>query len=135
MERSLFIIKPDAVRRSLIGQILAMVEGSGLKVAELRLLRLTPDDAGGFYRVHEGKHFFEKLVAYMSSGESVVAVIEGENAIQRLRAVCGVTDPSKASEGTIRASFGINITMNSVHASDSPASADQEVSFFFPESD
>ena len=126
MERSLFIIKPDAVRRSLIGQILSYVEGSGLRIAALRLVHLSPDEAAGFYRVHRGKHFYDKLVAYMSSGQSVVVVIEGEGAIERLRGICGTTDPSEAAEGTIRAAFGIDITMNSVHASDSVESAEYE---------
>ena len=135
MERTLFIIKPDAVRRNLIGRILAMVEGADLTVVALRSLHMSADQAASFYQVHKGKHFYDNLVKYMISGQSVVTVVEGEDAIKRLRGVCGVTDPSKAGEGTIRAAFGIDITMNSVHASDSPESADQEVPFFFPDLD
>jgi nucleoside-diphosphate kinase len=133
MERTLFILKPDAVRRNHIGQILGVVERSGLRIVGLRMLQLTAERAEAFYHVHRGKAFFAKLVAYMSSGRCVVVALEGDDAISRLRKVCGVTDPAQAAEGTIRASFGINVTMNSVHASDSPASAADELSFFFPE--
>jgi nucleoside-diphosphate kinase len=133
MERTLFIIKPDAVGRDLVGEILMAVERAGLGIVDLRMLNLTADQAGEFYHVHKGKGFYEKLVAYMSSGRCVVAALEGEQAISRLRGVCGATDPSKAAQGTIRSSFGINVTMNSVHASDSPRSAADELAFFFPE--
>jgi nucleoside-diphosphate kinase len=133
VERSLFIIKPDAVRRNHIGRILSFVEEAGMQVIAMRMIRLSADDARGFYRVHEGKGFYDTLAEYMSSGRCVVVVVEGEGAIKRLRGVCGATDPSAAAEGTIRATFGINVTMNSVHASDSPASAEQEVRFFFPD--
>ena len=111
------------------------MEISGLRISAIRLVHLSPEEAAGFYRVHEGKHFYDNLVAYMSSGPSVVVVVEGEDAINRLRGVCGVTDPSKGAWGTIRSAFGIDVTMNSVHASDSPKSAEQEVPFFFPDLD
>ena len=133
MQRSLFIIKPDAVKRNLIGRILSYMEAAELTVVGLMLLEMTPEVAAGFYKVHEGKGFYDKLVEYMSSGRSVVVVLEGEDAISRIRRICGATDPSKADEGTIRAAFGISLTMNSVHASDSTGSAEQEVPCFFPD--
>jgi nucleoside-diphosphate kinase len=133
MERTLMIIKPDAVRRDLVGEILTAVERAGLSIVGLRMMNLTAGEAGRFYHVHEGKSFYEKLVAYMSSGRIVVAALQGEQAIRRLRDVCGVTDPSRAGMGTIRSSYGINVTMNSVHASDSPRSAAEELAFFFPD--
>lgn len=133
MERTLFILKPDAVRRNHIGEILGTIEESGLRIAGLRMLQLTTEQAGAFYHVHRGKGFYDKLIAYMSSGRCVVAALEGDEAISRLRGVCGATDPAQAARGTVRASFGINVTMNSVHASDSPGSAAEELRFFFPE--
>jgi nucleoside-diphosphate kinase len=133
MQRSLFIIKPDAVERNLIGRILSYIEAAELNIIGLRMLHMPPDLAAGFYKVHEGKDFYEKLVEYMSSGRSVVVALEGEEAIKRTRKICGATDPSKADEGTIRATFGISITKNSVHASDSVESAVQEVPYFFPD--
>jgi len=133
MQRSLFIIKPDAVKRNLIGRILSYLEAAELTVIGLRMVDMTPAIAAGFYKVHEGKEFYDNLVEYMSSGRSVVVALEGDGAISRIRKICGATDPSKADEGTIRAAFGISITMNSVHASDSPESADQEVPYFFPD--
>lgn len=132
LERSLFIIKPDAVRRNFIGRILSFVEDDGLRIVAMKTVELGVTEAGEFYRVHKGKAFYENLVSYMSSGRCVVAVVEGDGAIRRLREICGSTDPSTAREGTIRAAFGLNVTMNSVHASDSPASADEEIHFFFP---
>ena len=133
MERTLFIVKPDAVRRNHVGRILHEAERSGLRLRGLKMITLTPEQAGRFYHVHKGKVFYDKLVDYMSSGACVVVALEGENAISRLRGICGATDPAEAAEGTIRASFGINVTMNSVHASDSPASAKDELHFFFPD--
>jgi nucleoside-diphosphate kinase len=99
------------------------------------MVRLTEDRAGEFYQVHKGKPFYDKLKAYISSGEIVAAVVDGDNAIRRVREICGATDPASAAEGTVRAAFGINVTMNSVHASDSPASAVVEIRFFFPHLD
>ncbi len=133
VERTLLIIKPDAVRRNCIGSILSTIEQCGFKIIGLKMLKLDREMASAFYDVHEGKEFFEKLVDYMSSGECVVAVLEAEQAIARLRKVCGATDPSKAEPDTIRRRFGINVTMNSVHASDSPESARKEIAFFFPD--
>jgi nucleoside-diphosphate kinase len=133
MERTLFIIKPDAVKRNQVGGILHVVELGGLRIRGMRMLKLTPEEAGRFYHVHKGKGFYDKLVDYMSSDACVAVALEGEDAISRLRAICGATDPAEAAEGTIRASFGINVTMNSVHASDSPVSATEELHFFFPD--
>jgi nucleoside-diphosphate kinase len=133
LEHTLFIVKPDAVRRDLVGRILGRVEGGGLKLVALRMTRLSKARACDFYHVHKGKDFYDRLTTYMSSGRCVVAVAEGEDAINRLRTICGITDPSKAAEGTIRLDFGLDITMNSVHASDSPASAEEEIRFFFPD--
>lgn len=135
MERSLFIIKPDAVRRNLIGRVLSFLEEAGIQVVAMKMVHLSDDDARGFYKVHEGKDFLDQLAEYMSSGRCVVTVVEGDGVIERVRAICGKTDPANADEGTIRATFGINLTMNSVHASDSTASADYEIGFFFPDID
>lgn len=110
-----------------------MIEESGFRIVGLRMVRLDRQAAGAFYDVHRGKEFFENLVDYMSSGECVVAVVEADKAISRLRKICGATDPSKADANTIRRRFGINVTMNSVHASDSPESARKEIAFFFPD--
>jgi nucleoside-diphosphate kinase len=132
VERTLFIIKPDSVRRNLVGQILSIIEDSGLSVIGMKMLKLTAEKAGEFYHVHRGKPFYENLVAYISSGRCVVAAVEGTDAIRRVRQICGATDPSAAEHGTIRARFGLSVTMNSVHASDSAVSAVEEIEFFFP---
>ena len=133
MERSLFIVKPDAVRRNLIGRILTFVEEAGIEVIAMKMVHLTEDQARGFYKVHEGKDFLDQLAEYMSSGKCVVTVLESDGVIERVRSICGKTDPADAAEGTIRATFGVNLTMNSVHASDSSASANYEIGFFFPD--
>jgi nucleoside-diphosphate kinase len=133
LERTLFIVKPDAVERQLVGRIIAMIEDAGLVIAGLRIARLTGETAGAFYHVHTGKPFFQKLVEYMMSGRVVAGVAEGDDAIKRLRSVCGATDPAAAERGTIRATFGVTLRMNSIHASDSPGSAIEEIKFFFPD--
>jgi nucleoside-diphosphate kinase len=130
MEQTLMMIKPDAVGRNLIGKILERVEGVGLKVARLRMVQLAPEEARRFYRVHEGKPFLDSLVAFMSSGPIVALVVEGENAVRRLREVVGATDPAKAEPGTIRRDFALNIEKNSVHASDAVETASEEIAFF-----
>ncbi len=130
MQKTLMMIKPDAVGRRLAGQILARVEGAGLRPVRMRMVHLRPEEARAFYRVHEGKPFLLPLVDYMSSGPIVALVLEGEDAIVRLREVVGATDPSKAASGTIRRDFGVDIQSNAVHASDSPASAEEEIRFF-----
>jgi nucleoside-diphosphate kinase len=124
------MVKPDAVERNLIGQVLARVEGAGLRIARLRMVHLKPEEARRFYRVHEGKPFLESLVSFMSSGPVAVLVVEGEGAIARLREVVGATDPAKAAPGTIRKDFALNIERNSVHASDAPETARDEIGFF-----
>ncbi len=132
MNKTLLIVKPDAVARDLVGRILAKVEGAGFKIRRLEMVRLTPDRARRFYAVHEGKPFLDALVAYMSSGPCVPVLLEGENAIPRLRELMGATNPAQAAPGTIRAEFALDIQANSVHGSDSPESARIEIPFFFP---
>ena len=131
IERTLFIIKPDAMRRRLAGQILAHVEEKGFKIAEARFARLTREECQTFYAEHQGKPFFGELVESMTSGPVLLLVLERDNAVLTLREVVGATDPAQAAEGTVRKRFGESKQMNSVHASDSPASADREVKLFF----
>ena len=131
MEQTLAIIKPDAVERNLVGEILKRIEGAGLKIAALKMIRLSKEEAQGFYYVHRERPFFDSLTDFMSSGPIVVAVLQGEGAIQKWRDLMGATDPAKAQEGTIRKAFGLNVEKNSVHGSDSPESAAYEISYFF----
>jgi len=131
MERTLFIVKPDAVGRNLIGKILAHVEGKGFRIAEARLTHLTRDQLQEFYAEHVGKGFFAELVDFMTSGPVLLTCLERENAVATLREVIGATDPAQAAEGTIRKLYAESKGRNSVHASDSPASADREVKLFF----
>jgi len=131
LERTLIIVKPDAVKRKLAGKILSFIEENDLRILGMRMMTLSEEDAGAFYAVHREKGFYENLVSYMTSGKCVPAVVEGEDAIDRVRGLCGNTDPSKAEKGSIRANYGLSITMNSIHASDSPATAREEVGFFF----
>ncbi len=130
-ERTFAIIKPDAVERNLTGRILSMIEGAGLRVAALKMVRLTPEQAAGFYAVHRERPFFESLVRYMTSGPIVCAVLEGENAVRRYRELMGATNPEQAAEGTIRKAFARNVEANSVHGSDGPDTAAQEIAYFF----
>ena len=130
MQQTLMMIKPDAVRRNLIGEILGRVERAGLVVRKLRMVELLPAEAREFYKVHEGKPFLDGLVRYMASGPIVVAVLDGEGAIARLAEVVGPTDPAKAPPGTIRRDFGLDIEKNSVHRSDAPETAASEIQFF-----
>lgn len=125
------MIKPDAVRRNLIGEILRRVEKAGFELVELKMVKLSLHQAKRFYRVHRGKPFFDKLVKYVSSGHVVVSVLKKKNAVEDLRKLIGSTDPKKAKRGTIRRDLAINTTENSVHASDSPANAKMEIEFFF----
>lgn len=131
LQRTLFIVKPDAVARNLIGSILAHVEGEGFRIAEARLAQLTREEAQTFYGEHQGKPFFNDLVAYMTSSPVVLCCLERDSAVLKLREVVGATDPAQAAEGTVRKKFGKSKQENSVHASDSPASAEREVKFFF----
>ena len=131
MQATLAIIKPDATRRNIVGQIIRRAEDQDLAVAGIQLLRLTKRQAEGFYHVHRSKPFFDDLTSFMSEGPIVVIVLRGQNAIQRWRNIMGATDPAEAEAGTIRALFGENIERNSTHGSDSPESARFEIGFFF----
>jgi nucleoside-diphosphate kinase len=132
VERTLSIIKPDAVAKNAIGQIYARFEAAGLKIIAARMLWLSQHDAAGFYGVHRQRPFFRDLVKFMTSGPVIVQVLEGENAIARNRELMGATDPKKAAKGTIRADFAASIDANAVHGSDGPDTARTEIAFFFP---
>ena len=134
-ERTLSIIKPDAVKRDLIGAILARFEQNGFKIAAIKMVRLTREQAEGFYAEHQGKAFFEQLVDYMMSAPIVVSVLEKENAVQDYRVLIGSTNPENAAEGTIRKDFALNHRENSVHGSDSTESAAREIAYFFVDSE
>ena len=131
MERTLAIVKPDAVKRNLIGEIVRRAEQGGLRVAAARFLHLTKGEAEGFYAVHRERPFFADLTTYMSSGPVMVLVMEGEGAIKRWRDLMGATDPAKADPGTIRKELGLNVEQNSSHGSDAPETARFEISYFF----
>ena len=135
VERTLSIIKPDAVKKNAIGQILARFEGAGLKVVAARMKHLSRAEAEGFYAVHRERPFFKDLVEFMISGPVVVQVLEGENAIAKNRDLMGATDPKKAAKGTIRADFAASIDANAVHGSDAPETARFEIAYFFPASE
>jgi len=132
VERTLSIIKPDAVAKNVVGQIIARFEGAGLKLVAARMLRLSREDAEGFYAVHRARPFFKDLVDFMISGPVVVQVLEGESAIQKNRDLMGATDPKKAAKGTIRADFAQSIDANAVHGSDAADTAGVEIAYFFP---
>lgn len=132
VERTLSIIKPDAVANNVVGQILTRFEGAGLKVVAARMLQLSRRDAEGFYAVHRERLFFKELVDFMTSGPVLVQVLEGEDAIQKNRDLMGATDPRKAAQGTIRADFAQTIDANAVHGSDGPGTARLEIAYFFP---
>ena len=133
VERTLSIIKPDAVAKNVIGQIVSRFEAKGLKVIAARLVQLSRADAERFYAVHSARPFFKDLVDFMISGPVFVQALEGENAIQTNRDLMGATDPKKAEKGTIRADFADSIDANAVHGSDAPETATVEIAFFFPE--
>ena len=130
-ERTFSIIKPDATRRNLTGAITRMLEEAGLRVIASRRIRMTRDQAEGFYAVHKERPFFNDLVRFMTSGPVVVQVLEGEDAVARNREVMGATNPAQADEGTIRKTYAESIEANSVHGSDSPENAQIEIDFFF----
>ena len=134
VERTLSIIKPDAVAKNVIGQIYARFEKAGLKVIAAKMAYLSRRDAEGFYAVHKGRPFFNDLVEFMSSGPVMIQVLEGDNAILKNRDLMGATDPKKAAAGTIRADFAQSIDANAVHGSDSAENARIEVAYFFPAS-
>jgi len=131
VERTLSIIKPDATRRNLTGKIIDRLESAGLRVIAQRRIRLSKERAEEFYGVHRERPFFDDLVAFMTSGPVVVQALEGEDAIARNREVMGATNPAEAAEGTIRKDFAESIEANSVHGSDAPDTAAQEIAFFF----
>jgi len=134
VERTLSIIKPDAVRKNVIGQIYARFEGAGLRIAASRMMQLSRAEAEGFYAVHRERPFFKDLVDFMISGPVVVQVLEGANAIAKNRDLMGATDPKKAAAGTLRADFADSIDANAVHGSDAPETARVEIAYFFPAS-
>ena len=131
VEKTLAIIKPDAVSRNVIGQIISRAESVGLLVVASKMIKLTTKQAEGFYQVHREKSFFKSLTRYMSEGPILIMVLEGESSVSCWREVMGATDPSQAREGSIRQSFGLDIERNSVHGSDSPETAQSEISYFF----
>jgi nucleoside-diphosphate kinase len=133
LERTLSIIKPDAVKKNAIGQILARFEAAGLRIVAARMMHLSRAEAEGFYAVHRSRPFFRDLVEFMTSGPVLVQVLEGEDAIAKNRELMGATDPRKAAKGTIRADFADSIDANAVHGSDGPETARKEIAFFFPE--
>lgn len=135
VERTLSIVKPDAVARNIIGEIYSRFEKNGLAIVAARMMRLSESDAQGFYAEHEGKPFYDDLVAYMTSGPVIVQVLEGEGAIARNRELMGATNPAQAAPGTIRADFAESLEANAVHGSDSPASAEREIAYFFQPED
>ena len=132
LERTLSIVKPDAVKKNAIGQILARFEKAGLRIVAARMMHLSRAEAEGFYAVHRSRPFFKDLVEFMISGPVLVQVLEGENAIAKNRELMGATDPKKADKGTIRADFADSIDANAVHGSDSAENARNEVAYFFP---
>ena len=132
IERTLSIIKPDAVAKNVIGKILDRFESAGLKIVAAKMQRLSAEEAEGFYAVHRERPFFRDLVTFMTSGPVMIQVLEGENAIAKNRDLMGATDPKKADKGTIRADFATSIDANAVHGSDGPDTARTEIAYFFP---
>ena len=131
IERTLSIIKPDGVAKNLVGTIIAHFEKAGLRPVAIRMLRMSKEEAEGFYAVHKARPFFNSLVTFMTSGPSVVMCLEGENAIAKNRELMGATDPKKAAEGTIRKLYSNDVEANTVHGSDAPETAKVEISYFF----
>lgn len=132
VERTLSIVKPDAVEKNIIGKIYSRFEGKGLKIVAARMLHLSRAQAEGFYAVHRGRPFFNDLVEFMTSGPVMVQVLEGDNAIQVNRELMGATDPKKSAKGTLRADFAQSMNFNAVHGSDSLETAAMEIAYFFP---
>jgi len=135
VERTFSIVKPDAVAGNHIGEIYARFEAGGLRIVASKMLRLSEEQAGGFYAEHQGRPFYDALVEYMTSGPVVVQVLEGENAIARNRELMGATNPADAAPGTIRADFAQSIDANAVHGSDAPESAAREIAYFFDDAE
>jgi len=132
-EKTLSIIKPNAVAKNAIGAICSRFEDAGLRIVAARMLHMSREQATGFYAEHEGKPFFEELVGFMTSGPALVMVLQGDDAIAKNREIMGATNPAKAAPGTIRADFADSFTENAVHGSDAPETAAREIGFFFPE--
>ena len=132
LERTLSIIKPDAVKKNVIGQIVARFERAGLRIVAARMTHLSRAQAEGFYAVHRSRPFFKDLVEFMISGPVLIQVLQGESAIAKNRELMGATDPKKAAKGTLRADFADSIDANAVHGSDSPETARAEIAYFFP---
>ena len=135
IQRTLSIIKPDAVARSLQGEILAMIQRAGLRIVAMKMIRLTKAQAEAFYAVHKARPFYDELVSYMASGPVVCSVLEGEDAVASYRTLMGATDPAKAAEGTIRRLYAQSLDANAVHGSDAPETAAQEIAFFFSQTE
>ncbi|HEX9007000.1 MAG TPA: nucleoside-diphosphate kinase [Bacteroidota bacterium] len=133
MERTLAILKPDCVKRNLMGKVLARIEGAGFRILSLKMVKLTSATAGGFYAVHQGKPFFQDLVSFMSSGPCVPIALEKENAVADFRTLIGATDPRDAAPGTVRKEFAASKGENIVHGSDSPENGRTEIAYFFAE--
>jgi nucleoside-diphosphate kinase len=131
MERTLSIVKPDGVKKHLVGEVIKRFEDAGLKVVALKVIWMDKKEAEGFYAVHRGKAFFESLTTFMSSGPAVVMILEGEGAISKIRELMGATDPKQAKEGTLRRQFATNVEKNVVHGSDAPETAASEIKYFF----
>lgn len=131
MDRTLAILKPDCVKKQLVGKVLTHIQEAGFNIAGLKMVHLTADSAKGFYEVHFGKPFFEGLIKYMTSGPCIPVVLEKDNAVDEFRKIIGATDPSKADEGTIRKLYAANIQENIVHGSDSDENAAKEIAHFF----
>ena len=135
VERTFSIVKPDGVQKNVIGEVYRRFEQAGLKIIAAKMVQLTQAQAEGFYAVHKGRPFFDELCDFMSSGPTVVQVLEGENAIAKNREVMGATNPANAAEGTIRKSHALSIGENSVHGSDAPETAAQEIRFWFSDTE
>ena len=131
VEQTLAIIKPDAIKKKIAGKIIQRIEDEGFKIDDLRMIRLTKEEAKGFYIIHKDKQFYESLTDFMSSGEILIMVLEGKDAISHWRQVMGVTDPALAEPGTLRQMFGFSIESNAVHGSDSPTTAEWEINYFY----
>ncbi|HKL89169.1 MAG TPA: nucleoside-diphosphate kinase [Salinibacter sp.] len=133
VERTLAILKPDCVRKELVGEVLRRIQDAGFQIRAMKMLTMSKAEAKGFYAVHEDKPFFDDLTDFMSSGPCVPVVLEKENAIEDFRDLIGATDPDEADDGTIRSDFADGIEQNIVHGSDSPANGKKEAAYFFPE--
>lgn len=131
VEKTLAIIKPDAVKKKLIGKIIQRIEEKEFKISEIKMLRLSKEEAEGFYMVHKEKPFYNSLTDFMSSGKIVVMILEGDNAIERWRKAMGSTDPALANPNTIRREYGFSVERNATHGSDSPETAEWEIAYFF----